>query len=571
MLDPVKPIEQEYATLISEIPDLCCFRIGAPMGPDEYPFRMNPFAFPQGFPLFTHIDFLKAAFTAAFGLFPPTPYLLETSIYRSYARRGWNMATGQHPHEGDALAFPTLSDLLDEIVPVVDEAGYSDEITRNLKGALRTRIGNLCVGPKGMVLDTRSQIPDRLLFEVPTILELKSLGATDEQALVMGLVLTRLLEVRQMQGLESSESLRHLVVIEEAHRLLKKTSERSTEESNMAHQAVQTFVNLIAEIRAYGESIVVVEQLPSNLNTQVVKQAGMKIVHRMTPGEDRTLVGDAMVLDEAQKRSLATLPTGVAVAFADGFDGAMRIGVRPPRGPGRTRPREKGWRKAARLLGKDATRLAAQQRRTLAEPLLRDPALAASADGAVAAILIGAWDGMTLDGVSRAAARSVGQSMGSDCDESELTHLAIEDAWRRRALEYRLRESELNELCEICRQDPTGARTWAARRLAVEPRPEPWCVACPAACQLRYEGRRLANEARLQDEIGAAILDRSCDLGREARISARGAANRLLPGANESRGLIFCALGHVGEALRLPGSEIEALQHHYWLESWSST
>ena len=50
-----------------------------------------------------------------------------------------------------------------------------------------------------------------------------------------------------------------MIVIEEAHRLL-----RAGREGASAH-AVELFASLLAEIRAYGEGIVVAEQIPAKL------------------------------------------------------------------------------------------------------------------------------------------------------------------------------------------------------------------------------------------------------------------------------------------------------------------
>ena len=272
----IEPAKAEYRQLASTIPALRTFRVGSVPNPGEAPFVFNPFYFPDGFRLHTHIDYLKQAFIASFGLFPPTPYLLESAIYRVYEQHGWNLGSGVHPGGRQRLSFPTLSDLLLQIDPIVEEAGYDSEIARNLKGALKTRIGNLCLGPKGAALDTRENIPEEHLFRTPVVLELKDLGSDEEKSLVMGLIITRLYEYCEAASPPQGGGLAHLMVIEEAHRLLKRTTERSSEESNMAHQSVQTFCNMLAEIRAYGEGVVIVEQLPSKLGRGWHQELGVE-------------------------------------------------------------------------------------------------------------------------------------------------------------------------------------------------------------------------------------------------------------------------------------------------------
>lgn len=330
----MEPAKGEYAELVRTVPGLKVLRIGSPSRPGETPFRFNPFHFPTGFPLHTHIDFLKQSFVASFGLVPPTPYLLESALYRVYATHGWDLVDGTHPRPGDPRSFPTLNNLVEEIEPVVAEAGYDRELSLNLRAALRTRLGNLCIGPKGAALDTRENTPDALLYDSPTVVELRYLGADQEKALVMGLLLTRLYELREVSQSNSNVGgLKHLLVLEEAHRLLKRTQERAQEEGNMAHQAVESFCNLLAEVRAYGQGVVIVDQLPTKLTPDAVKLCGMKLAHRLTPKDDRDMVGDAMVLSEEQKRAMAVLATGECLVHAEGMAGPARLQVPPPGSP----------------------------------------------------------------------------------------------------------------------------------------------------------------------------------------------------------------------------------------------
>jgi hypothetical protein len=111
-------------------------------------------------------------------------------------------------------------------------------------------------------------------------------------------------------------------VLEEAHRLL-----RARPEGRASTHAVELFAGLLAEIRAYGEGLVIAEQIPSKLVPDVVKNTALKVVHRLPAADDRELVGAAMNLDERQSRQVVSLAPGVAVAFADGMDRPVKVGV----------------------------------------------------------------------------------------------------------------------------------------------------------------------------------------------------------------------------------------------------
>jgi nucleotide-binding universal stress UspA family protein len=80
------------------------------------------------------------------------------------------------------------------------------------------------------------------------------------------------------------------------------------------------FAELLAEIRAYGEGLIIAEQIPAKLIPDVVKNTAVKIVHRLPALDDRAIVGATMNLRESQSQYLVTLPPGEAALHADGMD-----------------------------------------------------------------------------------------------------------------------------------------------------------------------------------------------------------------------------------------------------------
>src|SRR6185369_13065314 len=104
------------------------------------------------------------------------------------------------------------------------------------------------------------------------------------------------------------------LVVEEAHRLLKRALR------GPAAGAVELFAALLAEIRAYGEGVVVVEQIPAKLAPDVVKNTALKIMHRLPAQDDRIAVGGAMNLGARQSEQVVALPPGRAAVAVDGMD-----------------------------------------------------------------------------------------------------------------------------------------------------------------------------------------------------------------------------------------------------------
>lgn len=323
----IEPAKTEYRKqLHSELGgDLEIFTLG-----DETvaPFRINPFHVIRGVPIQTHIDHLTAVFNASFVMYAPMPHVLERCIHEVYEDRGWDLVNNTNERGIHSQAYPTLTDLYRKVDPVVNSLGYDPKITMDVKAALKTRINSLRIGGKGLMLDTRSSIPMSILLQRPTILELDRIGDDDEKAFLIGLLLTLLYEYRVAEGIQTTEKLQHLTIVEEAHRLLKHVPlTANADVANTRGKAVETFCNMLAEVRAYGEGFIVIEQIPTKLAADVIKNTGLKIVHRLASDDDRRAIGATMNLDENQHRRLASLSAGQAAVFGPYDDGALLVGV----------------------------------------------------------------------------------------------------------------------------------------------------------------------------------------------------------------------------------------------------
>jgi hypothetical protein len=324
----MEPAKSEYRSLLAHggLGDhVQVFTVGAET---VSPFRLNPFEVGDGESVAAHLDLLRAAFNASFGMWTPLPQILEQCLHEIYVDAGWDLAGDSNRRlgpDGDrTLAFPTLTDLLAKVPQVVARAGYEERIEADIRAALVTRLRSLRVGGKGAMLDVARSIPMDVLLGRPTVLELEWLGDDDDKALVMGLLLVRIAEHRRARG-ESAE-LVHVTVVEEAHRLLSRAEPRLSEESaDPRGRAVDTFVNLLAEIRAYGQGIVVADQVPLRLAPEILKNTNLKIAHRTVAADDRAALAGAMAMDEAQSRALTTLPAGRAAVFSGGDDTPLLV------------------------------------------------------------------------------------------------------------------------------------------------------------------------------------------------------------------------------------------------------
>jgi DNA helicase HerA-like ATPase len=299
------------------------------------------------FPLQTHADLVRALFLAAFQSEEPFPQVLSAALTRVYEEAGWDLALGEPLTPGLRPGYPGLTDLQRTAEQVVRGIGYGPEMSADVLGFIKVRLASLRLGTTGRFLDGGHPIDFGRLLDRNVVLEIEDVGDDRDKAFLMGTVLLRLVEhlrlmgsaglrgrghvespegrggIGGLQGRESIESpesgrhgLRHLTVFEEAHRLLR----RPQPGGGAAAHAVELFAGLLAEVRAYGEGIVIAEQIPARLIDDVIKNTAVKIVHRLPAADDREAVGATMNLSPAQSRYLVTLVPGEAAVAADGMD-----------------------------------------------------------------------------------------------------------------------------------------------------------------------------------------------------------------------------------------------------------
>jgi hypothetical protein len=326
----VEPAKREYRELLTVDALARDLLVLTPGNEQVSPFRLNPFEISAGASVAEHLDLLKAAFSAAFGMWTPLPQVLERCLHAIYEDKGWDLLTGRNtrlgPGEADGSAFPTLGDLTRKVAEVVPTLGYEDKITGDIKAALETRLESLRRGGKGAMLDVPVSFPFDEILSRPAILELEGVADDDDKALFIALILIRLVEHRRVQG--GWGKLKHLLVIEEAHRLLAAVPPRSGEEdADPRGQAVETFANLLSEVRAYGQGILIADQVPVRLAPDVVKNTGLKVAHRIVAGDDRSALAAAMAMDEVQSRAFTTLKVGQAAVFREGDDLPILVAV----------------------------------------------------------------------------------------------------------------------------------------------------------------------------------------------------------------------------------------------------
>jgi len=429
----IEPAKAEYRLMAARLPRAPVVVI-RPGDLDVAPASVNPLepaAGPDGtrFPLQAHADLVRALFLAAFEADEPFPQVLAAALARCYEQAGWDLVTGEPSVTG--AGYPGLADLQDGAMSVVEDIGYGREVADNVRGFVTVRIGSLRLGTAGRFLGGGHPLDVGTLLAGNAVLEIEDCGDDADKAFLTGAMLIRLTEYLRMRARAEGPlppGLRHLTVIEEAHRLLRQPPPGAG--SGPAGHAVEMFAGLLAEVRAYGEGLVIAEQIPAKLIPDAIKNTAVKIVHRLPAQDDRDAVGATMNLTPAQSQYLVTLAPGQAVVHADGMDHPVL--ARMPDGTARETAAPAVAASPAQVItapgascGPDCQQAPCtlRQIRAAENAATRDPRITLWAELSVVAHLTG-WF-MPLPGPGLAADLAAAGTRLADCALARATGLAV--------------------------------------------------------------------------------------------------------------------------------------------------
>jgi hypothetical protein len=317
----IEPKKTEYRSLLSA-PGMDKLQIISLGRDDVSPLRLNPLAPPAGVRRETHAGAVLATLKLAMPLLPPLPQLLEAALDQTYEVAGWDYDTTSET----GIPAPTLRALLQNFNRVFHDEGYVGE-AKNVGTAFGVRLKSLLSGTKGRVFDTVESCDFAALMELPTVIELDQVVDPEEKSIMAAFVLDRIRAAADARR-SSGGQLKHVTVIEEAHRLLPRLPERSDGGSDPRAQAALAFADAIAELRARGEGFVVCSQRPSELAERAVANTGTRIIHRLESADDRKSVLDDLDASTQDREVAARLRQGEAVVRWPERDEAEIVKVR---------------------------------------------------------------------------------------------------------------------------------------------------------------------------------------------------------------------------------------------------
>ncbi|MBU9745484.1 ATP-binding protein [Lachnospiraceae bacterium ASD3451] len=244
-------------------------------------------------------------------------------------------------HSGEAVK-PFLYPKMEDLIPMVDDLveGYDPRNYKTIRKSLITRLKYLTRGNRGRLLNVTKSTDYDALFGQPTVINLSRIAGSRDKALIMALLMLSLYEYRisaysyqaDYRKRAQQNELLHLTMIEEAHNLLMNPSTVTNDSGNPQQVVADLFSNMLSEIRGYGEGITIVDQVPTRLIPDVIKNTNYKFVHRLTAPDDCEVMAASLALREDQKSMIPALEIGNAIVYGDNDDAAVWVKMNKPKG-----------------------------------------------------------------------------------------------------------------------------------------------------------------------------------------------------------------------------------------------
>jgi Helicase HerA, central domain len=256
---------------------------GKVLAPGKDQFTINPLDMGPSTDPIEHVAMVTDIFSDIYHFTHPQAFMFRNTLQRCL---------------GDATEkeAPRLSSLVKAIEAWPLRSAYDQET----KVALLRRLIPLTEGQAGRALNGPSTHSiDELLDKVLAI-QLGHLRDLQTRSIFVDMLLKMVYEFR----VSRRAKLEHLTLVEEARNIA--PARREEDPPSVGER-------MISELRKFGEAMVFVAQFPTQIASEVVKNSGVRIVHRVSWAEDLRLIGDSLNLNREQIAHVSNLAVGEAV------------------------------------------------------------------------------------------------------------------------------------------------------------------------------------------------------------------------------------------------------------------
>lgn len=313
----LEPIKDEYRVL-SKGGKSKVFTVES----DVLPFVINPFYVPTGVTLDEYRPHLISAFMAAISMPDPLPSLFGKAVSECYAMYGWK---GYSKSTDEDVRVFGLREFVRVFKHVISKSSYSLEVKGNMMSGGAFRIMSLIERGK-KTFDNIHSIDIRDILNGIVVLELNKLEG-EQKSLITALTMISVLSYLRTTR-KSGETLKNILILDEAHVLLDNSSNETEEAKNINSSMTKIVENMVVEIRSQGVGLIIADQSPERLGSRLLNSTDTKILFRLT-GEEAKLVANSIGMNENDAVFLNHLDVG-EVVFAN-HDLIKPLGLKVPK------------------------------------------------------------------------------------------------------------------------------------------------------------------------------------------------------------------------------------------------
>lgn len=323
----MEPAKKEYRAIYNYGKEMLDIMLFSPHMNTLFPLHVNMMEFPEGITLSEHINVLMNVFESTFELGGPVYNLLDKSIGLAYEKYGWN----EYNENDGSKEYPCLEELRDIFTDQVEKTTYNGNFKGDLKSFLNVRLEGLMRRDAGEVFNVKkSTIKPEDWISKSSIIEMEDMGEKNRNFLTLLLcnyIREELKIIKKKNVDDANKNPNHVIFIEEAHNVIANTAEQSGSNINPKISATKFIVDMLAEVRALRESIVIADQLPSSMAQEVMKNTGLKIALRMSSQDEREYISSTISASPVQIDNLSRYEKGKSLVFFEKMEKAMEVQI----------------------------------------------------------------------------------------------------------------------------------------------------------------------------------------------------------------------------------------------------
>ena len=279
----------EYGAAVSEAG-------GKVVSPGRDGFSVNPLEAGRGADPVEHLGMVSDIFSDIYHFTHPQAYMFRNALQKTAGPNG----------------VPTIEGLVKTVESYPLRSAYDNET----KVALLRRLVPLTQGQSGRALAGEGGTDIGELLSSVVCMELGHMRDIQARAVFADVMLKMVYE----EKVRRKGNLDHVTVVEEA---------RNIAPARRVEDPPSVGERMISELRKFGEAMMFVAQFPSHIASEVVKNSGSKIVHRLAWPDDVALMGDSLGLNKQQRQHLTRLRVGEAVVGLSRIQRPFLVQVRP--------------------------------------------------------------------------------------------------------------------------------------------------------------------------------------------------------------------------------------------------